>query len=93
VLRGFFGVFRYSRRAIALVSSTNPLLLVALASSFDAAGCMVGTQTGRACLFNEIGEMIVGACLLPPLFGVGLRWLLRPRPLLRPPPMPPRPPG
>jgi hypothetical protein len=63
----------------------NPLLLVALASSFDAAGCVVGTQTGRACLFSDIGPMVVGVCLLPPLFGVALRRLMRPRPLPRPP--------
>src|SRR5215468_2211317 len=30
-LRGFFGVFRYSRRALELVWSTNPVLTVALA--------------------------------------------------------------
>jgi hypothetical protein len=63
----------------------NPLLLVALASSFDTAGCVVGTQTGRACVFSDIGEMIVGVCLLPPLIGLGVRWLMRPRPLPRPP--------
>src|SRR5580698_1120868 len=58
----------------------NPLLLVALDSSFDTAGCVVGTQTGRACVFSDIGEMIVGVCLLPPLIGIGVRWLMRPRP-------------
>jgi hypothetical protein len=63
----------------------NPLLLVALASSFDTAGCVVGTQTGRACMFSDIGEMIVGVCLLPPLIGLGLRWLMRPRPTPQPP--------
>ena len=63
----------------------NPLLLVALASSFDTAGCVVGTQTGRACQFSDIGEMIVGVCLLPPLIGLGVRWVMRPRPLPRPP--------
>jgi hypothetical protein len=63
----------------------NPLLLVALASSFDTAGCVVGTQTGRACMFSDIGEMIVGVCLLPPLIGLGVRWLMRPRPTPQPP--------
>jgi len=40
VLRGFFGVFRYSRRAIDLVWSTNRALFVGLALLTIAAGLL-----------------------------------------------------
>jgi len=40
VLRGFFGVFRYSRRAVALVWSTNRSLLAALALLTIVAGLL-----------------------------------------------------
>lgn len=63
----------------------NPLLLVALFFAADAADCVIGKAKGPACLFGDIGPLVVGVCLLPPLVGVGLRWLLRPRPLPRPP--------
>src|ERR1700741_3953877 len=56
-------------------AGTNPLLLVALSFSFDAADCVVGMRKGPACLFSDIGPLMVGVCLLPPLFGLGLRWL------------------
>jgi hypothetical protein len=56
-------------------AATNPLLVVALLFSLDAASCMVGMRTGRGCLYSDIGPLVVGTCLLPPLFGVGLRWL------------------
>ena len=57
-------------------AGTNPLLLVALAFSFDAADCVVGARKGPACLFSDIGPLVVGVCLLPPLFGLGLRGIL-----------------
>ena len=65
-------------------AGTNPLLLVAFSFSIDAADCVVGARKGPACLFSDIGPLVVGVCLLPPLFGIGLRWLwagaARPRP-------------
>ena len=65
-------------------AGTNPLLLVALSFSLDAADCVAGARKGPACLFSDIGPLVVGVCLLPPLFGLGLRWLwagpARPRP-------------
>ena len=53
----------------------NPLLLVALGFSIDSYECLLGRRTGWNCMFADIGPMVVGVCLLPPLFGVGLRWL------------------
>lgn len=63
----------------------NPLLLVALAFTSDAADCVIGKAKGPACLFGDIGPLVVAVCLLPPLIGIGLRTLLRPRPLPKPP--------
>jgi hypothetical protein len=57
-------------------AGTNPLLLVALAFSFDAADCVVGARKGPACLFSDIGPLVVGVCLIPPLIGIGLRGIL-----------------
>jgi hypothetical protein len=56
-------------------AGTNPLLLVALSFSVDAADCVVGMRKGPACLFSDIGPLVVGVCLLPPLLGLGLRAL------------------
>src|SRR5690242_976985 len=53
-LRGFFGVFRYSRRAIELVWSTNRLLTVALASLTLIAGLLPAS-------IYYIGALIVDA--------------------------------
>ena len=64
-------------------AGTNPLLLVALSFSFDAADCVIGKVKGPTCLFGDIGPLVAGVCLLPPLIGLGLRLLLRPTP---PPP-------
>jgi hypothetical protein len=63
----------------------NPLLLVAVAFTSDAADCVIGKAKGPACLFGDIGPLVVGVCLLPPLIGVGVRRLMRPRPMPRPP--------
>jgi len=57
-------------------AGTNPLLLVAFSFSIDAADCVVGARKGPACLFSDIGPLVVGVCLLPPLFGLGLRGIL-----------------
>jgi ATP-binding cassette, subfamily B, bacterial len=64
VLRGFFGVFRYSRRAIALVSSTNPLLLIALALLTVVAGLL---PAAVAWIGAQIVDAVVAAHNLPAL--------------------------
>jgi ATP-binding cassette, subfamily B, bacterial len=53
-LRGFFGVFRYSRRALALVWSTNRRLTVALALLTLAAGVLPASVA-------YVGSLIVDA--------------------------------
>ena len=62
VLRGFFGVFRYSRRAIALVASTNSRLLVALALCVGvlASGRYTTPVAGGAPAVAEAGALLVG---------------------------------
>jgi hypothetical protein len=47
----------------------NPLLLVALGFSIDRYDCLLGKRTGWDCMFSDIGPMVVGVCLLPPLVG------------------------
>jgi hypothetical protein len=66
----------------------NPLLIVMVAFSVDEYDCLLGSRTGWACMFSDVGPMVVGLCLLSPLFGVALRWLWR-GPQDREPPMPP----
>ena len=53
----------------------NPLLLVALGFSVGSYECLLGKRTGWNCMFGDIGPLVVGICLLPPLLGLGLRWL------------------
>ena len=53
----------------------NPLMLSAIAFSIDQYDCLIGQRTGWNCMFSDIGPTVVGACLLPPLLGVGLHWL------------------
>jgi ATP-binding cassette subfamily B protein len=53
-LRGFFGVFRYSRRALELVWSTNRSLTIAFASLTLVAGVLPAS-------FGYIGALIVDA--------------------------------
>jgi ATP-binding cassette subfamily B protein len=55
-------VFRYSRRAVALVSSTNPLLLAALAALTVAAGLL---PAGVAWIGAQIVDAVVAARNLP----------------------------
>jgi ATP-binding cassette, subfamily B, bacterial len=62
VLRGFFGVFRYSRRAIDLVWSTNRLLLIALALLTLLAGLV---PAGIAWVGAQIVDAVVAARNLP----------------------------
>jgi ATP-binding cassette subfamily B protein len=58
MLRGFFGVFRYSRRAIALVWDTNRLLSVALAALTLIAGLL---PAGIAWVGAQIVDAVVSA--------------------------------
>lgn len=58
----------------------NPLLLVALGFSIDSYDCLTGKRTGWDCMFSDIGPIVVGVCILPPLFGLALRWLWGPSP-------------
>jgi ATP-binding cassette subfamily B protein len=64
VLRGFFGVFRYSRRAIGLVWSTNRALLAALALLTIVAGLL---PAGVAFIGAQIVDAVVAARNLPAL--------------------------
>ena len=43
---------------------TNPLLLVALSFSVDAADCVIGKAKGPACLFGDIGPRCGGTQIL-----------------------------
>ncbi len=65
-LRGFFGVFRYSRRAMELVWSTNRTLSLALAGLTLCAGVL---PAGTA----YIGALIVDAVVGAMRSGTGLR--------------------
>ena len=56
-------------------AAANPLLVVALGFSIDEYDCLLGKRSGWACMFSDIGPMVAGVCLLPPLFGVALRGL------------------
>src|SRR5689334_4739715 len=38
----------------------NPLLLVALVFTADAADCVIGKAKGPACLFGDIGPLVIG---------------------------------
>jgi len=62
VVRGFFGVFRYSRRAIDLVWSTNRALLIALALLTLSAGLV---PAGVAWIGAQIVDAVVAARNLP----------------------------
>jgi ATP-binding cassette, subfamily B, bacterial len=62
VLRGFFGVFRYSRRAVHLVWSTNRTLLGALAALTVVAGLL---PAGVAFIGAQIVDAVVAARNLP----------------------------
>jgi hypothetical protein len=53
----------------------NPLLLVAVGFSIDSYECLLGTRQGWDCMLSDIGPLVIGVCLLPPILGLGLRWL------------------
>src|SRR5476651_722703 len=61
-LRGFFGVFRYSRRALELVWGTNPGLTVALAALTLIAGIL---PAGVAYIGSLIVDAVVAAMKHP----------------------------
>ena len=71
VLRGFFGVFRYSRRAVQLVWSTNRALLAALAGLTVVAGLL---PAGVAFIGAQIVDAVVAARNLP---AAGIAHVLR----------------
>jgi ATP-binding cassette subfamily B protein len=71
VLRGFFGVFRYSRRAVHLVWNTNPALLAALAGLTVVAGLL---PAGVAFIGAQIVDAVVAARNLP---AAGVAHVLR----------------
>lgn len=62
LLRGFFGVFRYSRRAVVLVWETNRMLLAALAVLTLAAGLL---PAGVAWIGAQIVDAVVAARSIP----------------------------
>ena len=56
----------------------NPLFLPAVAFSANQFECLIGRQSGWNCLFSEVGPLVAGMCLLPPLFGLlWRRWKRR----------------
>lgn len=55
----------------------NPLLLVTLGFAIEEYECLLGKRSGWACMFSDIGPIVAGVCLLPPLLGLVLRWLWR----------------
>lgn len=70
-------------------SLANPLLLGALGLSLQDYECLLGQKTGWSCMFADVGPMVAGVCLIPPLLGVGLRWLRKGPRDRRPTPRPP----
>src|SRR5450631_2086661 len=83
-LRGFFGVFRYSRRALELVWGTNPGLTVALAVLTLIAGIL---PAGVAYIGSLIVDAVVAALkrrgatrhLALPVAPAGAAWAARQR--------------
>ena len=59
----------------------NPMFLVAGYFAYQELDCLIGKKTGWSCLFSDVYPMLMGACLVPPLFGLVVRWLpgLRPK--------------
>ena len=48
----------------------NPLFLAAVAFSIEQYECLVGRKTGWNCMFSDLGPMVAGMCLLPPIGGL-----------------------
>jgi ATP-binding cassette subfamily B protein len=73
-IRGYFGVFRYSRRAVGLVWDTNRALLAALAVLTVIAGLL---PAGVAWVGARIVDSVLRAAQLAPHdTGTVLRWVL-----------------
>ena len=75
VWRGWAGYGAAGWRLWLAGTLGNPLLLAALGYSIDSYQCLLGWRTGWDCMLTGIGPWVVGFCLLPPLPGLGLRWL------------------
>jgi hypothetical protein len=57
----------------------NPLFLAAVAFSADQYECLLGRKTGWSCMFSDLGPLVAGMCVLPPLGGLLWRWWKRRR--------------
>lgn len=55
----------------------NPLFLAAVAFSADQYECLLGRKTGWNCMFSDLGPLVAGMCLLPPVGGLLWRWWKR----------------
>ena len=55
----------------------NPLFLTAAAFSADQYDCLLGRKTGWNCMLSDVGPMVAGMCLLPPIGGLLWRWWRR----------------
>ena len=55
----------------------NPLFLPAVAFSVDQYECLLGRRTGWNCMFSDLGPLVAGMCLLPPVGGLLWRWWKR----------------
>ena len=55
----------------------NPLFLPAAAFSADQYECLLGQKTGWNCMFSDLGPLVAGICLLPPVGGLLWRWWKR----------------
>ena len=62
-------------------SLANPLVLAGVAWSAIQYECFTGEKTGWNCMFDDLGPFAAGMGLLPPLFGLATRWLVRRRPI------------
>jgi hypothetical protein len=50
---------------------------VAAAFSVDQYECLIGQKTGWNCMFSDLGPLVSGMCLLPPVGGLLWRWWTR----------------
>lgn len=53
----------------------NPVFLGAAFFAYQDIDCLLGTKTGWGCMFASIEPQVMGACLVPPLVGLAVRWL------------------
>jgi len=60
-------------------SLANPLVLAGAVWSALQYECLVGKKSGWNCLLDDVGPFVVGMGLLPPLFGLAARGLMRRR--------------